>query len=95
MKDEIFYEYVDTISEYIGIDRESMFKKNIGAKAAEARHLLYYVCWIRPISAATITRLMNENGYKTWQSAIAYGIEKIEHLVQSDPDYYNIVKKIA
>lgn len=95
MKEEIFYNYVDAICEHLDIDRESLFKKSIGAKVAEARHLLYYICWIRPITPATITRLMNENGYKTWQSAIKYGIEKMERLVEADPDYYNLVKKIA
>lgn len=95
MKKKIFDEYVDAICEHFDIERGDLFHKSKDKVLSDARHLLYYICWIRPMSVSYIQRFMADSGYKTPHSSIVYGYKKIEQLVDEDPDYHNIVNKIA
>jgi chromosomal replication initiation ATPase DnaA len=94
MKSDIFYQYVDKITDLFRITREDLFSKTKRRDIADARNLLYYLCKSRPMTLVYIQRYMSENGYDIKHSSIIYGIKTVVSKVEDDDDYMRIVKEI-
>lgn len=94
MKSDIFYQYVDRITELFRITREELFSKSKRRDLVDARYLLYYLCYTRPMSLSYIQKYMAENSYLISHSSVIYGINIIIDRVKDDSDYMQVVKDI-
>ena len=94
MKVDIFNQYVERITELFGVSKEKLFSKTKERELVDARYLLYYLCFKRPMGLSYIQKYMAENGYEIKHSTIIYGISTVEKRVKEDSDYMQIVKDI-
>lgn len=94
MKSDIFYQYTDRVTDLFRISREDLFSKTKRRDLVDARYLLYYLCYKRPMSIAYIQKYMGENGYAIRHSSIIYGIGTVIKRVKDDSDYMQVVKGI-
>jgi chromosomal replication initiation ATPase DnaA len=94
MKQDVFNQYVDRVSDLFSVSREELFSKSKRRELSDARHLLYYLCAKRPIQISYIQKYMKECGYQIQHSSIIHGIKSIEEKVDKDKDYLSIVKDI-
>lgn len=94
MKHDIFNQYVDRIVDLFGITKEELFSKSKKREIVDARYLLYYLCYKRPMTIVYIQRYMKENGYDIQHSSVIHGINDVSERVKQDADYMQIVKTI-
>ena len=94
MKIEVFDQFVDHIIDLYKINRSELFTKCKIRTFSEARYLLYYLCYTRPMSLVQIKYFMSENGYDIDHSPIISGIKVVANRVKFDKDYIDIVKEI-
>lgn len=94
MKIDVFNQYAERIAELFSIEKAQVFSKSKRRDIVDARHLLYYLCFKRPMSVAYIQRYMKENGYIIQHSSIIHGINIVTQRVKDDSDYMHVVKDI-
>ena len=94
MKSDIFNQYVDRLAELFGISKEELFSKSKRRDIVDARHLLYYLCFKRPMSINYIQKFMKQSGYPTQHSTVIHGINIVTSRVKEDSDYQQVVKDI-
>jgi chromosomal replication initiation ATPase DnaA len=94
MKKDIFNKYVDNVATIFEITRDDFFSKSKKREFVEARHLVWYLCFNRPMTIIYIQRFMESYGYKISHSPVIYGINSVTQKVMSDEDYINIVNKV-
>lgn len=94
MKQEIFDRYVERICKRFKITPEQLFTKTKKTDIVDARHLLYYLCFNRPMKLITIQNYMEDNGYTINHSSVVYGITSIQTKSEEDRDYKKIIKEI-
>lgn len=94
MKVDIFNQYVERLTELFGITKENLFSKSKERELVDARYLLYYLCFKRPMNISYIQKYLLDNGYDIKHTTILYGIRIVEKRVKEDPDYMQIVKDI-
>jgi chromosomal replication initiator protein len=94
MKVEIFNKYAEQIAKLFDITKEALFSKSKNRELVDARYLLYYLCFKRPMSISYIQKYMTTNGYEINHSTIIYGINTVEKKIQNDIDYRQIVNEI-
>tara|TARA_B100000780_G_C20921731_1_gene367198 strand:+ start:53 stop:349 length:297 start_codon:yes stop_codon:yes gene_type:complete len=94
MKKKIFNQYVDKVCYIFGIEKETLFTKTKRRDVVDARHLLYYLCRIRPMNLTYIQEYMMENGYNIMHSSIHHGVKIVTKKMESDPDYIKNVEDI-
>jgi chromosomal replication initiation ATPase DnaA len=95
MKKEVFNQYVDRVVNLFDINKDELFAKNKRRDIADARQLLYYICYKRPMQINYIQKFMKENGYPISHSSIIHGINCVERKMTSDKDYFNVMKEIT
>ena len=61
MKREIFNKYASDIAKRYDLTTDEMFTKKKDRHLVDARHMLYYVCSVRPIGLSYIQKYMGEN----------------------------------
>lgn len=94
MKIDIFNQYADRIAELFGITREDLFSKSKSRELVDARHLLYYLCYKRPMTLRYIQKFMASNGYVIQHSSVIHGINTVTKRVKDDSDYMQVVKDL-
>jgi len=94
MKRDIFENYVERVSSRFDIPRDRLFAKDKSREVVDARHMLYYLCKERPMTATYIKQYMNENGYDIAVTSITHGVKKVEKLIAEDPDYTTIINQL-
>lgn len=94
MKVDIFNQYVERVCDLFGISRESLFSKTKQRQLVDARYLLYYLCFKRPMTISYIQKYMLDNNYDTQHTTIIYGISTVEKRIKQDADYMQVVKDI-
>jgi chromosomal replication initiation ATPase DnaA len=94
MKEEIFNQYVYAVCKEMNVDNAELFTKTKKPDTVQARYLLYYLCFNRPMRAYEIQKFMSNNYYETDHSTILRGIERMGETVKKDKDYANLVYKI-
>lgn len=95
MKRGIFNEYVDSVLGIFEIKRTELFKKSKRRDIVDARHLLYYMCYHRPIQVNYIQMFMKENGYRVGHSSIIYGINQVSDKMEADSDYQKVYRTLS
>lgn len=91
MKQDIFNQYVERITNRFGIKREELFSKSKKRELVDARHLLYYMCVKRPMRINYIQRYMADNGYDIQHSSIIHGVNMTISKIKNDKDYVDLV----
>ena len=94
MKKEVFNMYAKGVAAVFGIDVSELFSKSRKRELVDARQLLYYLCYNRPMRISMIQDLMNENGYETKHSPIISGIKSMDKKLKEDPDYRVLVSRL-
>ncbi len=94
MKKEIFNQYAQKIADLFGVDKQELFVKSKKRDLVDARHLLYYLCFHRPMKLISIQNFMDENGYNISHPSVIHGINTVEQRVAEDADYTFIIKSI-
>ncbi len=95
MKAVIFNDYVKQVCDIFSIDETSLFTKSKRRDIVDARHLLYYICYTRPMRIVYIQEYMAENGYNINHSSIIHGIGIVKGKLQLDADYKDVVNNIT
>lgn len=94
MKEEIFNQYVYAVCKEMKVDNVDFFAKTKKPDVVKARHLLYYLCFNRPMRTYEIQKFMSNNYYETDHSTIIRGIDRMNEVLKKDKDYSNLIKKI-
>jgi chromosomal replication initiation ATPase DnaA len=94
MKQEVFNQYVERVSDLFGITKEVLFSKTKKRSVVDARHLVYYLCAKRPMQVTYIERYMGEAGYEIKHSSIIHGISAVEKRIAEDKDYISVIKDV-
>ncbi len=61
----------------------------------DARHLLYFLCYKRPMQIRYIQEYMGKNGYEVGHSSIIHGIAQVKEKMKVDNDYERVYERIA
>jgi hypothetical protein len=94
MKHDVFNQYVDRIVEFFSIDKQELFSKCKKRELVDARHLLYYLCFCRPMKKKYIENYMRENGYDVKHHTIIHGIAVVKEKLKLDDDYVHVVDRL-
>lgn len=94
MKSDIFGQYADRISDLFRISKSDLFSKNKRRDLVDARQLLYYLCYKRPMALIYIQNYMKDNGYDISHSTIIHSISVVEKRIKDDKDYASVVNSL-
>lgn len=94
MKEDIFNQYVDRVLSLFGITKEELFSRSRKRNIVDARQLVYYLCYNRPIMLKYVENFMSNNGHDVCRQTIKHGVNIVEDKIQSDRDYQSIIKEI-
>ena len=94
MKQDVFNQYVDRVCELFSVNKQDLFTKSKKRNVVDARHLIYYLCFKRPMQITYIQKFMGENGYKIEHSTVIYGIQSVDKKITEDRDYISVVREI-
>tara|TARA_R110002072_G_scaffold181471_2_gene337759 strand:+ start:163 stop:471 length:309 start_codon:yes stop_codon:yes gene_type:complete len=95
MKQEIFESYIKKVCKRFSIKESSeLFAKNKRRDVVDARHLLYYMCYQRPMRIRYIQQYMLDKGYDISHSSIIHGIKQVTKLVENDSDYKTLIEEL-
>lgn len=94
MKVDIFNQYVERVCDLFGITRQTLFSKSKQRQLVDARYLLYYLCFKRPMTISYIQKYMLSNNYDIQHTTIIYGISTVDKRIKEDVDYFQVVKDI-
>lgn len=94
MKKRIFDQYVSEVCKRYDIDPTELFSQTKKRDIIEARYMLYYLCYNRPMKNSEIVRYMFDNGFVVTPRNINYGIERMRDNVRDDEDYEYVINKI-
>jgi len=95
MKIEIFNKYAENVSNLFDIPIEELFSKNKRQNYADARQLLCYVCYNRPMRIKFIQDCFAKNGYTIGHANVIYNIRVATEKISQDPDYASVIKRIT
>jgi len=95
MKKHIFDKFTDAVCHHTKLDQKDIFTKSKEPRIVLARQSLFYLCLDRGLTRAMITEYMAEEGYNIGGAAIAYGITVIKNLIETDPDFKNILDELS
>ena len=90
----IFSGYVSHVCDVYSISPVDLFVKSKRRDIVDARHLLYFLCYERPMRIRYIQQYMEENGYRVGHSTIIHGIKQIKEKSEYDTDYQKIINDI-
>ena len=94
MKEDVFKQYVDRTCKLFNISKKQLFSKSRKRNLVDARHLIYYLCSIRPIQVLYIQKFMQDNGYDVYRTSISHGINIVSGKIEEDKDYKSIIQEI-
>ena len=94
MKQDVFNQYVDRVCDLFSIKREDIFSKSKKRQLVDARHLVYYLCFKRPMQLTYIQQFMGENVYMIEHSSVIHGVASVDKKISEDKDYVTIVRDI-
>ena len=72
MKLNIFNQYVTEVAHLYNLEEELIFEKSKERGIVDARHLLYYLCYFRPMKLKYIQDYMKGRGYEIGHSSIIH-----------------------
>ena len=94
MKLNIFNDYVTEVANLYNIEEEKILEKSKERGIVDARHLLYYLCYYRPMKLKYIQDYMGQRGYEIGHSSIIHGIQSVHKAMAQDDDYQKVINDI-
>jgi chromosomal replication initiation ATPase DnaA len=94
MKKTIFDNYSNTIAKEFHLTLGELFQKTKTPQIVDARKMLYYLCMERPIKIGYILSYLKEKGFDVGHSTVLNGYKQAKKLIDTDPDYENLIKVI-
>tara|TARA_A200000159_G_C7333125_1_gene343843 strand:- start:430 stop:720 length:291 start_codon:yes stop_codon:yes gene_type:complete len=94
IKEKVFNNLVNTVSKKLNVPKEDIFTNTKKRKVVDARQLIYYLCYQRPMRITYIKDYMARNGYEPPHSTIHYGINQVTKKIESDQDYVDLIEKL-
>lgn len=94
MKKSIFDQYVNRVCKTYEIDKKLLFSRSLKRNVTDARQLLYYLCYNRPMKKAEIIRYMSSEGLSVTTTTITHGVDKVSNKMQQDSDYEYVINDI-
>jgi len=94
MKEDVFNQYVDKVTELFNIKRDVLFSKSKERHVVDARQMLYYLCHNRQMQFVTIKNFMVGNGTSVHHNSIVNGINNVKIKLEEDRDYQTIIKEL-
>jgi len=89
MKKGIFIAYVKLVCEGMNITNEELFSKTRNREVANARFILYYLCYERPMTVNQIVSLMYDEGYYISYESVRRGTQVISQKLNLKEDAYD------
>jgi chromosomal replication initiation ATPase DnaA len=94
MKEQIFNQYAQRVAKLFGITEEQLFSRTKIREIVDARQLLIYLCYKRPMKLVTIETFLNNKGHKINHSTIGHSIKIVDQKITDDRDYRTIISNI-
>ena len=94
MKQQIFMAYALDVCDIFGLKTKILFTKMKRRDVVDARFLLYYICFKRPMRIRDIQEYMADYGYAISHSAIIKGIAIMTDRIKNDKDYSDLIKRL-
>ncbi|MHA1288777.1 MAG: hypothetical protein ACTSPB_15390 [Candidatus Thorarchaeota archaeon] len=94
MKLNIFNDYVTEVANLYNLEEEQIFLKSKERGIVDARHLLYYLCYFRPMKLKYIQEYMAQRGYEIGHSSIIHGIQSVQNAIEQDEDYQKVINTL-
>ena len=94
MKEDVFNQYVERVSQLFSITNEDFFSKSKKRNLVDARHLVYFLCLRGNIKVISIKNFMENNNHEIFRTSITHGIKSVSKKVEEDRDYKDIVNEI-
>ena len=94
MKQNIFDAYVEQVAKLFNISQEEIFEKSKRRDVVDARHLIYYLCYNRPMKLKYIQKYMGQRGYIIGHSSIIHGIQMVKEQMLNDQDYKKVLDNL-
>lgn len=95
MKADIFSQVVKKVAERYKVKESKIFEKSKEQDMVDARYMIYYICYNRPMMLKHIQEYMLERKFKVSHSVILYGISRAHKKVKEDVDFKTAVEKIS
>ena len=95
MKEEVFEEYVHKVCDIFNLSTKELMSKVKRRDIVDARHLLYFLCYKRPMQIRYIQEYMGKKGYEVGHSSIIHGIAQVKEKIKVDNDYERVYERIA
>jgi|TARA_R110000796_G_scaffold98304_2_gene205732 chromosomal replication initiation ATPase DnaA len=94
MNEHIFQSYIDNITQHFGISQKYIFSKGKKLNKTQPRQLFFYLCNKKGIPVVSIQRFLEKNSFKMHHATIFQSIKRIGEIVEGDPDYTPLIKKL-
>lgn len=94
MKKNVFDYFVKEVCKQFLINQEDLMTKSKRRDIVDARHLLYYLCFHRPMQIRYIQEYMGGYGYEVGHSTIIHGIDVVSDKFEEDEDYQKSIAEI-
>lgn len=98
MKHKIFDKYLADILKVFRIDEKDFFSSTKNRSIVDAKQLLYYMCSKRQMRVSAIREMMllagQKHGFNIHMANIQKGVKRAQALVDSDDDYFKVMKRI-
>ena len=94
MKKSVFDYFVKEVCKQFLITEEDLMTKSKRRDIVDARHLLYYLCFHRPMQIRYIQEYMGGYGYEVGHSTIIHGIDVVSDKFEADEDYQKSITEI-
>jgi len=95
MKQEIFNQTLDKVSDLFGLSTDEVLSKTKKREVVDARQLLYYLCnEKRSMQLTYIQNYMQQRGYNVGHSSIHHGIAQVKDKMELDKDYRQVVERL-
>jgi hypothetical protein len=98
MKHKIFDKYLADILKVFRIEEKDFFSPTKNRDIVDAKQLLYYMCSRRQMRPSSIKEMMSKAGanynYDIHKVNILRGIKNAQKLVDSDDDFFKVMKRI-
>ena len=91
MKQKIFNFYLTKILEAFSTTKEELFSNSRRSDLIDARHLLFYLCFNRPMRIIDINKILKSEGFDINHSVIIYGASAGKEKARTNRDYKRLV----
>lgn len=93
MKQEIFDKYISHVCDHWKISQDELFTKHSGTSNAQARQMLWWLCFLRGMKPFHIKKAQDRY-MPIRHSTILHGIKKFSKEAEVDRDLHRIAERI-